>query len=75
MHGRVAGEACVAGGMHGGVCMVGQRAWQGACVAGEHVWQKTWPLHYAVRILLEYILVARNYIAIPCNETLEVTKN
>ena len=35
VHGRgyVWQGACVVGGMHGRVCMVGGHAWQGACVA------------------------------------------
>ena len=57
------------GGMHErGVCMAGGVRGRGACVAGEHMWQETWPLHWAVRIVLECILVARNYIAIPCKK-------
>ena len=42
MHGR--GGACVAGGIHG----------HGG--GGGHVWQERWPLHRAVRILVECIL-------------------
>ena len=45
----------------GGMCDRG-RAWQGACMAGGvhgrgPAWQEKWPLHRAVRILLERILV------------------
>ena len=46
----VAGGACVAGGMNGGV-MHGQ---------GGHAWQERWPLQQTVSILLEYIFVVSN---------------
>ena len=62
VHGRghVWQELCVAGahawqwGVYGRGC-----AWQGVCVVGGPVWQEKWPLQWAVRILLECILVKK----------------
>ena len=56
------GEACIAGGMRGGVVC----AWQRACMAGSMCVgvggvQERWPLTRAVRILLECILVQGVY--------------
>ena len=48
MHGR---GACVAGGMCGGGCMGGGMHGRGVCMAGK------WQLQWAIRILLECILV------------------
>ena len=46
--------ACVAGGC---ACVAGGCAWQWACVAGGRAWQEKRQLQWAVRILLECILV------------------
>ena len=50
--------ACMAGGVHGKrVCMVGAYVTGGIHGGGCVVWQERWPLQWAVRILLECILV------------------
>ena len=55
MHECVCGRgACMAGDMCGSwrACMARECVWQGGCA-----WQEKWPLEWAVRILLECILV------------------
>ena len=56
------GCVCMAGGMCGGGVHGGGHAWQGACVAGGHACVAgEMPLQWAVRILLECILVFEKF--------------
>ena len=55
---------CGCGGVHGrgyawwgGACVA-----EGACVAGGHAWQERRPLQWAIRILLECILVSKMFL-------------
>ena len=62
MHGGgLHGEGCVAGVyMAWEAHMAGGHAWgaRGMCGLGGHAWQEKWQLQWAVRILLECILVS-----------------